>query len=79
MTHAYEPEHMHAISDDTRDTVDEVLHYARRRALFEDIPLDKPMSPRDLVATGVGLDHGRRHRRAARASACSRTCSRPRA
>jgi glutamate/tyrosine decarboxylase-like PLP-dependent enzyme len=54
MTHAYQPEHMHAISDDTRDTVDEVLHYARRRALFEDVPLDKAMSPRDLDRLASG-------------------------
>ncbi|MGH7290272.1 MAG: aspartate aminotransferase family protein, partial [Myxococcota bacterium] len=54
MTHAYEPEHMHAISDDTRDTVDEVLHYARRRALFENVPLDKAMSPRDLARLASG-------------------------
>lgn len=45
---------MHAISDDTRDTVDEVLHYARRRALFQDIPLDKAMSPRDLARLASG-------------------------
>jgi glutamate/tyrosine decarboxylase-like PLP-dependent enzyme len=54
MTHAYQPEHMHAISDDTRDTVDEVLHYARRRALFQDIPLDKAMSPRELERLAAG-------------------------
>ncbi|MEV8368692.1 aminotransferase class V-fold PLP-dependent enzyme [Microbacterium sp. NPDC064584] len=54
MTHAPEPDHMHAISDDTRDTVDEVLHYARRRALFQDIPLDKAMSPRDLARLASG-------------------------
>ena len=45
---------MHAISDDTRDTVDEVLHYARRRALFENVPLDKAMSPRDLARLASG-------------------------
>jgi len=54
MTHAPEPDHMHAISDDTCDTVDEVLHYARRRALFQDIPLDKAMSPRDLARLASG-------------------------
>ena len=54
MSHAYQPEHMHAISDDTRDTVDEVLHYARRRALFENVPLDKAMSPRDLARLASG-------------------------
>jgi glutamate/tyrosine decarboxylase-like PLP-dependent enzyme len=54
MIHPPQPEHMHAISDDTRDTVDEVLHYARRRALFEDVPLDKAMSPRDLARLASG-------------------------
>ena len=54
MTQSHEPERMHAISDDTRDTVDEVLHYARRRALFENVPLDKAMSPRDLERLASG-------------------------
>jgi glutamate/tyrosine decarboxylase-like PLP-dependent enzyme len=54
MAHPHQPERMHAISDDTRDTVDEVLHYARRRALFQDIPLDKAMSPRDLARLASG-------------------------
>jgi glutamate/tyrosine decarboxylase-like PLP-dependent enzyme len=53
---------MHAISDETRATVDEVLDYARRRAVYEDIPLDKPLTPRDLsrlasgsiTASGIG-------------------------
>lgn len=56
------PERMHAISDETRATVDEVLDYARRRAVYEDIPLDKPLTPRDLsrlasgsiTASGIG-------------------------
>jgi glutamate/tyrosine decarboxylase-like PLP-dependent enzyme len=57
-----QPERMHAISDETRATVDEVLDYARRRAVWEDIPLDKPLTPRDLsrlasgsiTASGIG-------------------------
>ena len=59
---APEPDRMHAISDETRATVDEVLDYARRRAVCEDIPLDKPLTPRDLsrlasgsiTASGIG-------------------------
>ncbi|GAB3411970.1 aminotransferase class V-fold PLP-dependent enzyme [Schumannella luteola] len=39
---------MHAILPETVDTVDEVLDYARRRALGTDIPLDKAMTERDL-------------------------------
>ena len=54
MTQSHEPQRMHAISDDTRDTVDEVLHYARRRALFANVPLDKAMSPRDLERLASG-------------------------
>lgn len=49
-----QPDSMHAISEDTRRTVDDVLEYARRRALYEDIPLDKPMSPADLARLASG-------------------------
>jgi glutamate/tyrosine decarboxylase-like PLP-dependent enzyme len=45
---------MHAISDATTATVDDVLEYARRRALYEDVPLDKPMSPKDLARLASG-------------------------
>lgn len=48
------PARMHALSDDTRATVDVVLDYARRRALYEDVPLDKPLSPRDLARLASG-------------------------
>ncbi|MBW9092758.1 aminotransferase class V-fold PLP-dependent enzyme [Microbacterium jejuense] len=56
------PDHMHAISPDTERAVDDVLDYARRRALYPDVPLDKPMTPRDLdrlasgsiTAAGIG-------------------------
>jgi glutamate/tyrosine decarboxylase-like PLP-dependent enzyme len=57
---------MHAISDATRHTVDDVLDYARRRALYEDVPLDKPMRPTDLarLASGSITDAGIGSRRA---------------
>ncbi len=45
---------MHAISDETRATVDEVLDYARRRAVYEDVPLDKPLTPRELSRLASG-------------------------
>ncbi|KJL42606.1 L-2,4-diaminobutyrate decarboxylase [Microbacterium terrae] len=48
------PDRMHAITDETRTTVDDVLQYARRRALYEDIPLDKPMRPSDLARLASG-------------------------
>lgn len=54
MTATPRPDHMHAISEATRDTVDDVLDYARRRALYPDVPLDKPMSPRDLARLASG-------------------------
>lgn len=61
-----QPDKMHAISDETRHTVDDVLQYARRRALYEDIPLDKPMSPADLsrLASGSITNDGIGARRA---------------
>lgn len=48
------PASMHAISDDTRATVDEVLAYARKRALYEDVPLDRPATPEELAARASG-------------------------
>src|SRR6476659_2690694 len=56
------PAQMHALSEQTRSTVDDILDYARRRAVYEDIPLDKPLTPRDLsrlasgsiTASGIG-------------------------
>ncbi|WP_184753004.1 pyridoxal phosphate-dependent decarboxylase family protein [Microbacterium thalassium] len=45
---------MHAISHDTRSIVDEVLDYARRRAVYENVPLDKPLTPRDLSRLASG-------------------------
>ncbi|WP_137844455.1 aminotransferase class V-fold PLP-dependent enzyme [Microbacterium sp. 2FI] len=66
MTDSPRPERMHAISAETRHTVDDVLEYARRRALYEDIPLDKPMRPHDLarLASGSITDDGIGARRA---------------
>jgi glutamate/tyrosine decarboxylase-like PLP-dependent enzyme len=48
------PDEMHAISADTRHTVEDVLEYARRRALYENVPLDKPLTPRDLERLASG-------------------------
>ena len=48
------PDRMHALTDETRATVDVVLDYARRRALYEDVPLDKPLNPRDLARLASG-------------------------
>jgi glutamate/tyrosine decarboxylase-like PLP-dependent enzyme len=53
-TAAATPDRMHAISAETRATVDEVLDYARRRAVYEDVPLDKPLTPRDLSRLASG-------------------------
>lgn len=44
------PDAMHQISDDTRDVVDRVLRYARERALYEEVPLDRAVSPDELAA-----------------------------
>ncbi|MCC2032741.1 pyridoxal phosphate-dependent decarboxylase family protein [Microbacterium allomyrinae] len=54
MTATSRPAQMHAISDETRRTVDDVLDYARRRALYQDVPLDKPMTPRELERLASG-------------------------
>ena len=62
------PDRMHAISDETRATVDDVLDYARRRAVYEDIPLDKPLTPRDLSRLASGSITRVGHRRAPRDS-----------
>lgn len=45
---------MHAHSPQTEATVDETLDYARKRVLYENIPLDKPLSPRDLSRLASG-------------------------
>lgn len=54
MTATSVPTQMHAISIETRSTVDDVLDYARRRALYEDVPLDKPMAPQELSLLASG-------------------------
>ena len=43
-----DPTRMHAIGPETVATVDGVLDYARRRTLWEDIPLDKSLELREL-------------------------------
>lgn len=48
------PDRMHRISPQTVQTVDDVFAYARRRALFEDVPLDKPMMLQDLSRLASG-------------------------
>ncbi|WP_133544620.1 aminotransferase class V-fold PLP-dependent enzyme [Microbacterium sp. BK668] len=40
---------MHAVSPSTTAIVDEVIDYARRRALFTEVPLDRPMAPSELA------------------------------
>jgi glutamate/tyrosine decarboxylase-like PLP-dependent enzyme len=51
---------MHAVSDETRDIVDLVLDYSRRRILSSDTPLDKPMAEAELrrLAGRSILDNG---------------------
>lgn len=57
-----DPQRMHANSPEARAVVDDVLDYARRRALYENVPLDKPLSPDELdrlasgsiTAAGIG-------------------------
>ncbi len=48
------PSDMHSFSKDTTAIVDEVLEYARRRALYQDVPLDKPLRPRELERLAGG-------------------------
>ncbi|WP_062464692.1 pyridoxal phosphate-dependent decarboxylase family protein [Demequina soli] len=48
------PDRMHAVSDESRAVVDLVLDYTRRRALYEDIPLDVPASPEELAQVASG-------------------------
>ncbi|QKJ21266.1 pyridoxal phosphate-dependent decarboxylase family protein [Microbacterium hominis] len=45
---------MHANSDETHATVDIVLDYAQRRAVYENVPLDKPLTPRELSRLASG-------------------------
>ena len=42
------PDRMHALTGETRDLVDLVLDYSRRRILSEDTPLDKPLPEFEL-------------------------------
>ena len=45
---------MHAVGSAAADTVDAVLEYARRRALFEDVPLDRPAAAAELERLAGG-------------------------
>jgi glutamate/tyrosine decarboxylase-like PLP-dependent enzyme len=45
---------MHAIAPDTVAIVDQVLEYARRRVIFADVPLDRPMAPAELARLAGG-------------------------
>lgn len=44
-----DPARMHALTPETTAIVDDVLDYARRRELYHDVPLDKPLTQRELV------------------------------
>jgi len=45
---------MHAFSAETEGTVDQVLDYARGRVMYQNVPLDKPLTPRDLARLAGG-------------------------
>lgn len=57
---------MHSLTPQTEEAVDDLLEYARRRLLYQDIPLDKPVSPDDLgrLASGSIVPAGIGARRA---------------
>jgi glutamate/tyrosine decarboxylase-like PLP-dependent enzyme len=61
-----DPAQMHALSTDVVEAVDTVLDYARRRVMFEHVPLDKPATPGELAVTASGsiTEHGIGARRA---------------
>lgn len=48
------PERMHAVSEEARRIVESVIDYSRRRALWQDIPLDLPESPERLALRASG-------------------------
>lgn len=54
MSAPIDPTRMHAISAQTAQTVDDVLDYARRRTLYQDVPLDKALPLRDLDRLASG-------------------------
>ncbi|WP_308492585.1 pyridoxal phosphate-dependent decarboxylase family protein [Microbacterium terrisoli] len=62
-----DPARMHDLSPETTAIVDDVLDYARRRELYHDVPLDKPLTQRELVrlASGTITEEGIGARRAA--------------
>ncbi|SIT68049.1 aminotransferase class V-fold PLP-dependent enzyme [Microbacterium sp. RU33B] len=45
---------MHSFSPETESTVDQVLDYARDRVLHPGVPLDKPLTPKDLARLAGG-------------------------
>ena len=45
---------MHAISEEARSIVESVIDYSRRRALWQDVPLDLPATPEQLARTASG-------------------------
>lgn len=49
-----DPQGMHQDSAANRATIDTVMDYARRRALWEGVPLDKPMTPEQLADAASG-------------------------
>ena len=59
-----DPRLMHEDSPRTRAAVESVLDYARRRALENDVPLDRPLTPeqleavagRSITAAGIGAE-----------------------
>ncbi|WP_344740248.1 pyridoxal phosphate-dependent decarboxylase family protein [Microbacterium awajiense] len=45
---------MHALTPQTRATVDGVIDYARKRVIYEDVPLDLPQTMIELAETASG-------------------------
>jgi glutamate/tyrosine decarboxylase-like PLP-dependent enzyme len=54
VTHRAAASVMHAIAPDTVDIVDQVVEYARRRVIFADVPLDRPLAPEELARLAGG-------------------------
>ena len=70
---------VHRYSDQTEALGDAILAYSADRLKLDPVPLDGPQTLAELDAP-AGADHHRgRHRRRARRSSCSTTCSRRRA
>ncbi|WP_426326080.1 pyridoxal phosphate-dependent decarboxylase family protein [Microbacterium sp. E-13] len=45
---------MHAVTPETVQIIDDVLRYAKRRLIFDDVPLDKAMTPGELARLAGG-------------------------